>query len=50
MTSRLHRHWFTYPLGYGPTLTNACTGVVLIFDQLWFSSNIELPKKFKYFE
>ena len=26
---------------YLPTLTNVCTRMLLIFDQIWFSSNIE---------
>ena len=28
------------PLGYGPTLTYLCTGVVFIFGPIWFSSII----------
>ena len=31
-----------YPLGYGPSLTNLCTGVVLIFGPICFSSIIGL--------
>ena len=29
-----------YPLGYGPSLTYFCTGVVFIFGPTWFSAII----------
>ena len=34
-----------YPLGYGPSLTHLCTGVVFIFGPIWFSSIIGFSSK-----
>ena len=34
-----------YPLGYGPSLRNFCTRLVLVFGPIWFSSTFGFSYK-----